>query len=217
MVGKGLAIFNPENIMDRYAILTGRQPQQEAPIDKTDEVEVFGFEKRIGAFEKRYRARRGFIDRGAIVATDPNAMFMAVRAHYFKDRYFICKGSRCCEKLGHWRYRVGAILCKYRTDAFGVPQRPFSWELLPWIFGEVKYETLKGRNAEYPLMEHDIKIQCLSEEYQTLDIAPCVESLWTMNKDIKSNILKEFFLMWGPLKENIAEDLSLEQIDEFLG
>jgi hypothetical protein len=183
--------------MDRYAILTGRQPQKVVSIDKVAEVEAFGFEKKIG-IQERYRARSHFIDRGALVFADLNAMFIAVQAH-FKDRFFLCKGSqgsRCCEELGHCRARVGAIFCRYRTNELGIPMPPFSYDLFPWVFGGITYEKLRLCNVYFPLNMHDIKISCSNEEYQNVNILPCHESLWTARADIRSNILNEFIPMW---------------------
>ena len=67
--------------MDRYAIITGRQPQKVVPIDIIAEIETFGFEKKIGAYE-RYRARANFIDRGAIIFAKPDAVFRITQAHF---------------------------------------------------------------------------------------------------------------------------------------
>ena len=56
------------------------------------DIQVFGFEKddiKGGTWEK-YKGKKGQIDRGAIVYTDPTAMFAGVPAHY-NDKYFQCK------------------------------------------------------------------------------------------------------------------------------
>ena len=131
----------------------------------------------------------------------------------------MCKasqGSKCCIELGPPKYRIGTIICKYQTDQFGTLTNPFSYNLFPWIFDVLTYEKLKLCNAEYPLNLHDIKISCSNEEYQCISAVPCKEILWNMTPGTKFNVFNAYVPVWNSLKEDIADDLSLEQIDELL-
>jgi len=181
------------------------------------DIETFGFDNEDikGGMYDKYKGKKGEIHRGAIVYTEPKAMFAGSKIHY-KDRYFLCKKGICCEKCGPAKWRVGAVLIKYGTDKLGNVKKSFSYELFPWIFGEQTYVKLKNVNSEFPLATHDIKISCTNEDYQTLDINPCQESIWTSDK-LKKTVINEAKSIWESIKKSIASDLSAEEINDLLG
>lgn len=184
----------------------------------SDNLETFGFDNediKGGLFDK-YKGKKGETHRGAIVYTDPKAMFAGSKIHY-KERYFLCKKGVCCDKLGPAKWRVGAVLVKYGTDKQGNIKKPFSYELFPWVFGEQTYVKLKNVNSEFALATHDIKISCTNEDYQTLDITPCNESIWTAKDELKKQIIDEAKGIWESVKKSIASDLSAEEINDLLG
>jgi len=182
------------------------------------EIELFGFEKeeiKGGMFEK-YKGKKGETHRGAIIYTDPKAMFAGSKIH-FKDRFFLCKKGKCCEALGPAKWRVGAVFCKYGTDKMGNIKKPFGFDLYPWIFSEQTYAKLRNTNSEFPLATHDIKIACTNEDYQHLDITPCSESIWTAKDELKNMVLEQAKSIWEYVKKSIAADLSVEEINDLLG
>jgi len=182
------------------------------------DIETFGFENEEikGGMYERYKGKKGEVHRGAIIYTDPKAMFAGAKVH-FNTRFFLCKKGICCEKLGPAKWRVGSVLCKYGTDRNGNIRQPFSYELFPWLFSEQTYIKLKTTNSEFPLANHDIKISCTNDEYQHIDINPCNEIIWTAKETIKKQILEEAKPIWDFIKRSIASDLSVEEIKELLG
>lgn len=184
----------------------------------SDNVETFGFENEEikGGIYDKYKGKKGEVHRIGIVYTDPKAMFAGAKIH-FNTRFFLCKKSICCEKLGPPKWRVGAVLCKYSTDRSGNLRTPFAYELLPWMFSEQTYMKLKNVNAEFPLATHDIKISCTNDEYQHLDITPCNEIIWTTKDALKKQVLEEAKPIWEYVKRGLASDLSVEEIKELLG
>ena len=183
-----------------------------------DEVTTFGFDNddiKGGMFEK-YKGKKGEIHRGAIVFTDPKAMFVGAKIHYYdpQKKYFLCKSGICCDKLGASKWRVGMVMVKYATDKLGAPKQPFSYDLYPWIFSETTFIKLKSLNNEFPLATHDIKIACTNEEYQHLDITPCQENIWTMKPELKTKILGEAKPIWDFIKKSLGSNLSVEEIKD---
>lgn len=181
------------------------------------DVSTFAFDNeeiRSGMYD-RYKGTKGTTDRLAIVYQDPKAMFAGVKCHY-KDRYFVCKKGLCCEKLGAPKWRVGAVVVKYATDKQGMIKKPFSYELMPWSFGEQTYVKLKNVNSEFPLASHDIKVTCTNDEYQHLDITPCNEVIWTAKEEIKGEVLEAAKPIWDFVKKSLASELSVEEIKELL-
>lgn len=182
-----------------------------------DDVSVFGFEKediKGGVWEK-YKGKKGEIHRCAIVYSDPKFMFAGGQCHY-KEKYFFCKHGLCCEKLDPAKWRIGAVLVKYGTDKLGNPKQPFSYEIVPWMFGEQTWVKIKTLNNEFSLTTHDIKIACTNEDYQNLDITPCQESIWQMKEELKKKILEEAKPAWDYVKKGIASNLSVEEIKDLL-
>jgi len=184
----------------------------------SDTILTFGFENEDikGGLLDKYKAKKGQVDRCALIYTDPKSMFAGAKVH-FKERFFLCKKGVCCEKLGPSKYRVGSVLIKYGTDRQGTVKKPFSFELYPWIFSEATFVRLKNVNSEFPLASHDIKINCTNEEYQHLDILPCTESIWTAKDDVKSQILEQAKPIWDYVKRSIAQDLSVEEVNDLIG
>jgi hypothetical protein len=183
----------------------------------SENISTFGFENEDikGGIYDKYKGKKGVTDRGAIVYSDPTAMFAGAKIH-FKDRFFLCKKGLCCEKLGAAKWRVGAVLVKYGTDKFGVLKEPFSYELYPWIFSETTFIKLKAVDKEFLLTTHDIKISCTNEEYQHIEIVPCNESIWRVKEALRAKILKEATPIWEYIKRGIASDLSAEEIKDLL-
>lgn len=184
----------------------------------SEQIETFGFENegiKSSLYEK-YKGKKGETHRSAIVYIDPKAMFAGSKIH-FKDRFFLCKKGKCCDILGPAKWRVGAVIIKYSTDRLGNIKKPFSYELLPWIFSEQTYLKLKTVNSEFPLTTHDIKVSCTNEEYQHIDITPCNESIWTAKDSIKEAVLADAKPIWEFIKKSIAQNLSIEEINDLLG
>jgi hypothetical protein len=182
-----------------------------------DNLSTFGFENediKGGIFEK-YKGKKGEIHRGAIVFTDPKAMFVGAKIH-FKERFFYCKQGFCCEKLGAPKYRIGSVLIKYGTDKLGSPKQPFSYELYPWIFSDTTFIKLKAINNEFPLATHDIKVSCDNDDYQHLNITPCSEIIWQGREEFKKKVLEEAKPIWDYIKKGIASDMTVEEIRDLL-
>lgn len=184
-----------------------------------DNIETFGFENEEirGGFYEKYKGKKGEIHRVAILYSDPKTMFAGSKIHYANHRYFLCKKGLCCDKCGPARYRVGGVIVKYGTDRNGTVKQPFSYEILPWIFGEQTFIKLRTVNSEFPLASHDIKISCENDDYQHLSFAPCNESIWIAKEDLKKKILEDAKPMWEYVKKSIASDLSVEEIKDLLG
>jgi hypothetical protein len=182
-----------------------------------DDILQFGFENNDikGGILEKYKGKKGEVHRCSLIFTDPKAMFAGAKSH-FKERYFLCKKSICCEKLGAAKWRVGSVIIKYGTDKLGNIKTPFNYEIFPWIFSETTFVKLKGINTEFPLTTHDIKISCSNEEYQHLDITPCNESIWQGKEEFKKRVLEEAKPVWDYIKKGVASDMTIEEIKDLL-
>jgi hypothetical protein len=197
--------------MDRFQILKGLQPPKPV-LPPEPEFKPLEF----------YRARQGEIHRVGLVFTDPKTMFLGSKVHYHSQsrKYFMCKtvsnrGEICCEKLGPSGWRMGSVLVKYSTNELGTPTKPFNYQVMPWIFGEVTFRDLKTLNDEFPLVEHDIKIQCTHEDYH-LALMPCNESFWQAEEELKINIVRAYLSTREFIKKSLAADLGIPEIKALL-
>lgn len=193
------------------------------------DVEIFGADREDiqSSKFKKYRSKMGQSDRVGVIFFngDPKQMFKGVKAH-FKERYFLCKSTKdkkevCClhsYERNKPSYRIGCVVVKYeigKKDDGKVGLK--GYEVLPWVFSDKMYQKLVTADGEFPLKDHDIKLTCTNEEYQTLDIQSCKESLWTTNETLKKKILEEATGIWEDMSRGLANDLSITEIKELLG
>jgi hypothetical protein len=126
-----------------------------------------------------YRAHTDEIDRGAFIFINPEEYFIECKQH------------------------IGTIFCKYKTDQYGEIIPPFSYKLFLWVFGKQTYQKIRACNTEFPITQHDVKIVCWDEQYQTVNIVPCVESIWLAKKELTLDIQGQFIPMWEHLEKII--------------
>lgn len=189
-------------------------------------VESFGPDREdidTGKF-KKYRGKAGNTDRVGIIYEDPKKMFKGALTH-FKDRFFLCKSTKekkeiCClhgYEGNRARWRVGAVLVVYDLVQKDGKMKLKGYELLPWVFSEKMYKKLSEADKEFPLAQHDIKLTCTNEDFQSIDVQSCRESIWIGSADLKKKILEEASSMFEDIGRNLAADLSLSEIRELLG
>lgn len=160
---------------------------------------------------EKYKGRKDYTDRIGFVFPKRVKKTMT----HYKDRYIMCHGGLCCEKLGPPSYRLGTVLIHYGTDKKGNLEKPFRYTIKTWAFSGKKYEDLRNLNSEWSLERYDIKVTCAEEGYQQLKYVPCSESLWQKDARLKAQIEKE---AENALKNiYLAADLSNEELRELLG
>jgi hypothetical protein len=153
--------------------------------------------------------------------------FRGTKVHTKKDsKTFICKSTKekkeiCCTHTWEGnspRTHLGCILVIYSLgkDANGKIKLK-EYELMPWIFWEKMYQKLQSADREFPLATHDIKLKCTNDDYQTIDIQSCKESIWSSNQDLKKKIMEEGKALYEGIGKNLGADLSISDIKELLG
>lgn len=189
-------------------------------------VESFGMERddiKSNKF-KSYKGKEGQTDRIGIIFTNPKDIYKGAKIHY-KDKYFVCKSTKdnkaiCCTTSydkNKPKWRIAAVIVLYDIQVKDGKPKLVSYELLPWVFGEGMYNTLKETNAEFSLETHDIKLKCKNEEFQNMEVLACNDSIWRKNPELQKKILAEYPTVLEDAKGNLGQDLSLEEIKELLG
>jgi hypothetical protein len=189
-------------------------------------VESFGMDRddiRSTKF-KSYKGKEGQTDRIGLIFTSSKEIYKGALIHY-KDKYFVCKSTKenkavCCAtsyEKNKPKWRIGAVVVLYDIQVKDGKPKLVGYELLPWIFGESMYNTLKEINKEFSLETHDLKLKCKNEEFQNMDVLACNESIWRKNPELQKKILAEFPVLIEDVKGNLGQDLSLEEIKELLG
>jgi len=171
---------------------------------------------------KSWKAKGGEKYRIGFIFPDGEAkkMFSGVPIHY-KDRYFVCKSTPekkaiCCTH--HYdgnkpRWRVGGVIVLYEMSE----NKLRGYKLHPWVFTDKMYQKLKTANGEFPLSSHDLILSCTNEDYQTIEPQACKESFWQKKEELKAKILKEAAPIRDEVADNLASELSIEEIKELLG
>jgi|SRR6056297_1946197 len=179
-----------------------------------DEVRGYSFKSWKAKSGEKYRIGFVFFDE------NPKSMFLGVPVHY-KDRYFVCKSTPekkaiCCTHSydgNKPRWRVGGVIVMYEMSE----KKLRSYKLKPWVFTDKMYQKLKTANEEFPLSRHDLILSCTNEDYQTIEPQPCKESFWQMKDALKNKILDEAKIIHQEVGDNLASDLSIEEVKELLG
>jgi hypothetical protein len=173
---------------------------------------------------KKYRGKTGNTDRIGIIYEDPKKMFKGAKTH-FKDRFFLCKSDKnkkeiCCThsyENNRPRWRVGAVIVVYDLVVKDGKTKLKGYEMLPWVFSEKMYQKLSKADQEFPLAQHDIKLTCSNEDFQTIDIQSCRDSIWSGSEEMKKRMLEEAAPLFDDVSRNLAADLSVVEIRELLG
>lgn len=189
-------------------------------------VESFGMDRddiRSTKF-KSYKGKEGQTDRIGIIFTSAKEMYKGALIHY-KDKYFVCKSTKenkaiCCTasyEKNKPKWRIGAVIVLYDIQVKDGKFKLVGYELLPWVFGEGMYNTLKEIHKEFSLESHDLKLKCKNEEFQNMDVLTCNDSIWRKNPEVQKKIMAEYPSVIEDVKGNLGQDLSLEEIKELLG
>lgn len=171
---------------------------------------------------KSWKAKGGEKYRVGFVYPDgkPDKMFAGVMVH-FGGRYFICKSTKnkkaiCCTHSYEGkkpRWRVGGVIVMYNM----VDKKPKGYKLYPWVFTDKMYDKLRTLNGEWKLSEHDVLLSCTNEDYQTIEAQSCKESIWQAKDELAKKIRAEAVDIMDEVRDNLASDLSIEEIKEQLG
>lgn len=154
-------------------------------------------------------------------------IFLGTKVHSKKDtKTFLCKSTKekkefCCTHSWEGnspRYHIGCVVIKYDLgkDASG-KMKLKGYELLPWIIWEKMYNKLTSADKEFPIISHDLKLKCTNEDFQTIDLQSCKESIWSSSADLKKKILEEAKPLYEGISKNLGAELSISEIKELLG
>jgi len=169
----------------------------------------------VDSKSEKYKGRQGYTDRIGLIL-DEGIKFKKAMTHYGFNTHFLCKRGFCCEVAPKpSEPRIGCIVIHYRTDKHGGIEKPFAYELKPWIFSEKKYLQLRRVNEEWPLTEHDLKVTCQEQKYQQLEFTSCKEAFWRKSEKLKKDVLEQAKVMIAKLW--FGKDLSNEELKELAG
>jgi hypothetical protein len=189
-------------------------------------IESFGTEREDiqGSKFQKYKGKAGQTDRVGILPFEPKKYFKGAKCHY-KDRIFLCKSTPakkeiCCTHSYEGNrpmYRIGGVIVIYDMVTKDGKMKLKGYQLLPWVFREKMYQKLVQADKEFPLDQHDIKLTCSNEEFQTIDIQSCRESIWSSNPELKKKVTEEAQALFEEVSRNIGSDLGVTEIREVLG
>jgi hypothetical protein len=189
-------------------------------------IESFGTERDDiqGSKFQKYKGKAGNTDRVGIIPFEGKKFFKGAKCH-FKDRMFLCKSTPakkeiCCTQSYEGNrpmYRISCVIIIYNLTTKDGKTKLKDYTLIPWIFREKMYQKLVAADKEFPLDQHDLKLTCSNEEFQTIDIQSCKESIWSSSPELRKKVLEEAAPLFEEATRNIGADLGLTEIREILG
>ena len=184
---------------------------------------------------KRFKGKEGETYRVSFVWLTKNddgeevVRFTGCERHYVQGvGYFLHKGPEYAALAGGpAKQAVASVIVVWPTDRAGrLNKEAFAkgegFEVMPWVFSGERYTQLKLRNEQFPLAEFDLIMACSDSQYQKMDLSPCRESLFLKlaksgnerGEAIAKSILDEVELIVKGIRNEMARDLSLDQIRE---
>lgn len=181
----------------------------------SDTITTFGFETGIVSENiRKFRGEQNQEYRIGVLYDDPQHIFIGTKVHWHGKYYFACTGKTCCQKLGLSKIRIGVPIIQY--DIY--KQELKGYTILIWLFAKTTYAALNDCHKNFPITDHDLRVRCSREEYQTFDFSPCRTSLWKDFKETdKANILAHLPPAREAIKKLWARKLTEAQIVEELG
>jgi len=179
-------------------------------------------------FTEKYKGTTGQKDRLAIIWPQDEAKYgkgpFITRNTHFDQKYFVCKDSVCCEKLGPSSQRFVCLVVHYKTKKDGTiiktegEKIPFDFKIKPWVFTSKKFNQLKSLHAEWDLKKHDFAVTCEGQEnFQDLEFVPCKESFWQLRPEFATAVYAESEPMRTNLSRELGAEMTTDEIKELLG
>jgi len=195
-------------------------------------VESFGAERKDIQGNKfaKLKMKAGDEIRCGVVYFDEDGkkIFLGAKAHVQdKMKTFLCKSTKdhkevCCTHVWSGNtpmFHIGCVLVVYilGKDENG-KMKLKDYELVPWLIWESMYSKLSAANEEFPLVSHDLKLKCVSDNpYVKIDIMSCKESIWSSSPELKKKVVEAAKPIYEAISKNLGAELSLSEIKEILG
>ena len=183
---------------------------------------------RFKAEKRKYRV--SFFTKTGINPNNPDAEMVALtpvkRLYHPSVGYFVDHGPEYQKlskdgKSGKQYIAVTVVLWPVNASNGQLDQGRLAsgeYEVKNWVMGLDKFNQLTSINSEYPLIEHDLKIDCTEVQFQKMNFSPCRDSVLRKLKSDKVSMYKEIMQIvegvFDKQPQDLARDLTLDQIRE---
>lgn len=104
-----------------------------------------------------------------------------------------CAASSADGAIKSARRKFVTLIVVYRTNSKGAVLQPVSVDVVPWVFGDDKYNDLLGKKEAWGSMrDHDLMVECSNEQYQKYAINVMPEAVWKSDKEVASVVAAAF-------------------------
>lgn len=117
---------------------------------------------------------------------------------------------------------VATIVAQWPCDAKGnvLMEKIKEVEVLPYIFGKDKYNSIMNIHNETHMGEWDIKFTCTDSKYQKGSFAPAKGGVFATlagkNSELARSILEKAVDAWSSLPDELGKELTINEIKEKL-
>lgn len=133
-----------------------------------------------------------------------------------------CEAAQASSAVSQAKRKFVTLLVVYRTNSKGALIEPVSAEVVPWIFGNDKFNDLISKKEQWgDLRKHDLMIECLGEQFQKMRIDILPDAVWQSDATAKAAVataLKEAMQQYGKeLSRLLGRDINdPERVAEIL-
>jgi len=169
----------------------------------------------------RFTGQTGYYYRVAF----PTESVLRAFTHFHDDgteRFrFVCPDhTLCCKHYGAPKEYFGVPIVVYGTDKRGRLQKPFEYEVLPWVFTDNRYIEI-GKLKKImggDLTSQDVVAFCKDGRWQQFELDPVKDgkAIWSMKQEIKDEVLKKVASMDARIKRLLGRVLDADQIRDLL-
>lgn len=145
--------------------------------------------------------------------------------------YFLYNGPSYAQ-FGQPKQQVATVLIVWPTTKDGdLDAASFAegkgWSVQPWIFSTDKYASIKKSAKRFPLLKHDMALECPAggAQYQKVTFTPEGESLFAKllgspkpeHKAVVEKIMADVRAVSEGIHRDMARNLTVDQIKQALG
>lgn len=117
-----------------------------------------------------------------------------------------CRESMSNSLVREAKRRFVTLILVYTTSPAGAVMNPVTFKIVPWLFGEDKFNNLISKKSEWgDLRQRDLVVSCEGGKYQKMTLDVAAQCLWTLDANLKNAVAQEYSNVSAKLGSNLVK------------